>query len=286
MLLAAAVLLALYSDAAMPTKRINRTVFATANDQRPRPLVVVSYATDDAHLQAVRVLFCTLERHEEWRQRAQFRVLVPMPFFARALEVFATDRVIAVAKINATAPTFGKFHAWALDAWERVLFIDCDTCVVDPLALLRALPTWELTKRQIVAAPDPAPPDTINTGLFFVKPSRAIASGLEKMREESDRSDQDVVNRAFRREWYGTERMMDARFNWHAWMGANNVSTLGYGGDALAGRVAVIHYSGVKNKPWLYMTPQRRATLSDAWQRAMRPWWSMHAVCGASAVVK
>jgi hypothetical protein len=263
-------------------KRINRTVFVN-NDQRPRPLVVVTYATDDQHLQAARVLFCTLERHEEWRQRAQFRVLVPIPFFARALETFATDRVIAVANINANAPTFGKLHAWTLDAWDFVLFIDCDAFVLDPIALLRALPTTRLTKAQIVAAPDPAPPDTINTGLFLIKPNRTIAAGLEKLRNKGDRTDQDVVNRAFRKGWYGTSRMLEARFNWHAWMSANNVSALGYDNDdcATCGRVVVVHYSGAKNKPWLYMTPQRRATLSDAWQRAMRPWWSMHAVCGA-----
>lgn len=241
-----------------------------------RPLAIVTLASNDAYLEAARVLFCSLRDASALRALAyDMRVLVPRGFHMRAAERFESHEIIPTP--HAATPrevSFLKFHLWTLESWERVLFIDSDALVLNATALvsaLRALPSAV----SIAAAPDPAPPDTINSGLLFIRPNRSIAARLNAMRRESDRTDQDTINRMFQRRWYGTRAMLPARFNWHAWLSASDVPSPLVHSDGGEAAVAVVHYSG-ERKPWLYVTPQQRAMLSDRWKEVMRPWWAAH----------
>ena len=241
-----------------------------------RPLVIVTLASNDAYLESARVLFCSLRDARALGVTYDTRIMVPRSFHMRAAEWFESHEIIPTP--HAATPrevSFLKFHLWTLDSWERVLFIDSDALVLNATALvgaLRALPDAVA----IAAAPDPAPPDTINSGLLFIRPNRTIAARLGAMRRDSDRTDQDTINRMFQRSWYGTRAMLPARFNWHAWLSAADVPAPLVHSDGGSAAVAVIHYSG-ERKPWLYVTPQQRAMLSERWKEVMRPWWAVHA---------
>lgn len=247
----------------------------------PRPLVIVTLASNDAYLESARVLFCSMRSAREIGVEYDVRVIVPRDFHMRAAEVFESHEIISITPPRAATQrevAFLKFHLWTLDSWERVLFIDSDALVLnatDLMSALRALPR----SVDLAAAPDPAPPDTINSGLMFLRPNRTVAERLGAMRRAYDRTDQDTINRMFQPRWYGTRAMLPARYNWHAWLSAADVPSPLVHSDGGGAAVAVVHYSG-ERKPWLYMTPQQRAMLSERWKETMRPWWSMHAaVC-------
>lgn len=245
-----------------------------------RPLAIVTLASNDAYLESARVLFCSLRDARTLGVTYDTRIMVPRGFHMRAAEWFESHEIIPTP--HAATPrevSFLKFHLWTLDSWERVLFIDSDALVLNATALMSALRALPSTVA-IAAAPDPAPPDTINSGLLFIRPNRSIAARLDAMRRDSDRTDQDTINRMFQRGWYGTRAMLPARFNWHAWLSAADVpAPLVHSDRSGEAAVAVVHYSG-ERKPWLYVTPQQRAMLSERWKEIMRPWWSVHgAMC-------
>ncbi|PVH14109.1 uncharacterized protein CXQ87_002234 [Candidozyma duobushaemuli] len=129
------------------------------------------------------------ERLRQQRLHGAKRVLLIVPgrFSRRQLELLAAfwDEVVPVEQSQETqnencndgtfsgwrnghAEALAKIELWRLP-YEKVLFLDADTLPRAPVADLLAV---DFAPDQIVAAPDAGCPDTFNSGVFVLRPSR------------------------------------------------------------------------------------------------------------------
>jgi len=159
------------------------------------------------------------------------------------------------------ANVFTKLHAWELDDFDCVVFLDSDTLVVQNIDDL-------FERRTFAAAPDFFMPDRFNSGVMVIEPSRAmyarIVAALAK-EASYDGGDQGVLNSVFH-DWYAmpVEHRLPAGYNQpnfiyqfaqpHALLRA-----------MLERETKVIHY--MVQKPWLAW-----ATLTGA----AAPWWDVY----------
>ncbi|KAE8215115.1 hypothetical protein CF327_g1537 [Tilletia walkeri] len=91
-----------------------------------------------------------------------------------------------------------KLHAWRLTQYEKVVFLDADTLVLQPLSHLFSMDT------SFAAAPDIGWPDAFNSGVLVLKPSLQTFSDIRSFAAEHgswDGADQGLLN-----DFYGAER--------------------------------------------------------------------------------
>ncbi|GAA6004865.1 hypothetical protein JCM11491_002259 [Sporobolomyces phaffii] len=135
------------------------------------------------------------------------------------------------------AASLTKLHAFRLDQYEKIIFLDADTLVLRPLAHLFHLP------HAFSAAPDQGWPDAFNSGVMVCEPSRETFDGLiETMNGKGtwDGGDQGLLNDYFP--------------NWNRLSFTYNVTPSAYYTYAPAYKrhgqdVNVLHFIGA-NKPW------------------------------------
>ncbi|CAO1617098.1 unnamed protein product [Sympodiomycopsis kandeliae] len=87
-----------------------------------------------------------------------------------------------------------KLHAWRLTDYDKVLFLDADTLILQPLAHLF------LTKHHFAASPDTGWPDIFNSGVMLLTPSHDTFDGLLQLAAERgswDGADQGLINEHF-----------------------------------------------------------------------------------------
>ncbi len=143
------------------------------------------------------------------------------------------------------AHVFTKLRAWELTAYDKVVFLDADTIVVQGIDDLFARPG-------IAAAPDFFLPDQFNSGVMLLEPDRdTFESMLERLGSvpSYDGGDQGFLNEFFH-DWYAmpVEHRLPIGYNVH-----NFIFQFLHSHESLkaelARRVKVIHYT--LQKPWL-----------------------------------
>ena len=135
--------------------------------------------------------------------------------------------------------TFTKLQLWTLTQFDKVVFLDADTCV------LANVDDLFLNDDELAASPDMGWPDCFNSGVFVARPSQYTYEKLLNFAAEHgsfDGGDQGLLNDFFP--------------NWKRLPFVYNVGVSAsysylpaykrYGND-----VKIIHFAGVE-KPWLW----------------------------------
>lgn len=96
--------------------------------------------------------------------------------------------------------TCTKFNAWKLTKYNRVIFMDSDTIVLNKID-----DAFSYSNASLVAAPECFPPDTFNSGFMVLTPSietynYLISVGNEKGSAEG--GDQGILNNYFCKNWF------------------------------------------------------------------------------------
>ncbi|KNE55558.1 hypothetical protein AMAG_17793 [Allomyces macrogynus ATCC 38327] len=201
----------------------------------------------------------------------------------------AFDRVIPVGPIFVDDPrlallngrpelrtSFTKLRAWTLTQFEKLVFLDADTLVVQNLDDLMDRP-------ELSAAPDAGWPDMFNSGVFTLVPSidtyRALRAHLRE-HGSLDGGDQGLLNAFFGAAW----RVDPARrlpFTDNMTPTANYMYLPAL--RAFASSVRVLHFIG-RIKPWhCFCSADGTALhaphgLAEEVKDLMRRWWAVHAV--------
>lgn len=161
-----------------------------------------------------------------------------------------------------------KLHAWRLTQYEKVLFLDADTLVLQPLAHLFA------SAAAFAAAPDTGWPDIFNSGVMLLTPSNDHFEGMLRLAAENgswDGADQGLIN-----EYFGGEVGSGGEGRGGGWSRLPFIyNTTALGGYTYApafarygSNVKVAHFIGA-DKPWRNRTP--RASSAQAAQ-----WWAVY----------
>lgn len=97
--------------------------------------------------------------------------------------------------------TCTKFNAWTFVEYDRVIFMDSDTIVLQPID--DAL--YSYSNATFVAAPECFPPDTFNSGFMVLKPSIKTLHYLMAVGDEmgsAEGGDQGILNNYYCQNWY------------------------------------------------------------------------------------
>ena len=105
---------------------------------------------------------------------------------------------------------YTKLRVWQLEEYERVLYVDADCMAVRSLQEL-------FDYEPLAAAPDTLPPDSFNSGLMLLQPSRAVwreMKGNFSLLPSHNGGDQGFLNRFFP-DWYaqGNRSRLPYAFN-------------------------------------------------------------------------
>lgn len=155
---------------------------------------------------------------------------------------------LAMLKRPELGITFTKIHCWKLTQYQKCVFMDADTMVVQNIDDL-------FTRDEISAVADVGWPDIFNTGLFVYQPSAETFDGLLKLADEEgsfDGGDQGLINSYFSN-WGQDDikKHLPFLYNLQATPSYTYSPAFArFGKDA-----KVIHFIGA-NKPWGNFDPQ------------------------------
>ncbi|CAB4018521.1 Glycogenin-2 [Paramuricea clavata] len=172
--------------------------------------------------------------------------------------------------------TFTKLHAWKLVEYEKCVFLDADTLVLQNVDDL-------FNRPEISAAPDIGWPDCFNSGVFVFVPSiqthealiaHALAVG------SFDGGDQGLLNSYFNN-WLhlGPEHRLPFVYNLHS----NSSYTYSPAFKRFGNDVKIVHFIGRK-KPWQYtVNLETGKVIHDhgiisvtSSERFIQQWWDVY----------
>lgn len=107
------------------------------------------------------------------------------------------------AGIRRWSSTCTKFAAWKLTQYDRIVFMDSDLVVVEPIDDV----LYGFSNATFVAAPETFPPDNFNSGFMVITPSMKTFDYLLEVNERigsAEGGDQGVFNNGLCPEWYCT----------------------------------------------------------------------------------
>eukprot|EP00808_Paulinella_micropora_P031986 g39500.t1 len=248
-------------------------------DIKPRPEVYCTMITSDGFLPGALVLAVSLRRAGATRPAV---VMVTEDVSAAARTKLAVHgyHVIAVpnlplpAGVSSHVPAweavgYTKLRLWQLEQFKRIVYLDADTVVKEPIEELFALRLDPALR--FAAAPDLLPPDHFNAGMLVVEPDRQVFRRmlLTMARLPSyDGGDTGFLN-AFFPSWY-TSSYRDTRLSF----GYNAQRTLQWFTRAkpaywdTISPLKIVHYSS-SPKPWEVAPDKARGPLE-------RDWWHIH----------
>lgn len=180
-----------------------------------------------------------------------------------------------------------KLHAWRLQEYSKIVFLDADTLVLQPIAHMLG------SEAIFAACPDTGWPDIFNSGVMILSPAKSTFDGLLELAAEGgswDGADQGLIN-----EYFGGEAGRGSEGcggGWTRLSFAYNVTTLGGYMYAPAFQrhragIKVAHFVGEK-KPWKSRRPSSAGQDAEqARQGNMAAfWWEVYGkyypVSGAS----
>lgn len=205
---------------------------------------------------APRVLMVTPDVRPAARER-----LAGQGWTIREVEPIANPNPATRQMLPRFGAAYTKLRAWELDDYDKVVFLDADTIVVQNVDDLFARPA-------LAAAPDFFLPDRFSSGVMVIEPSRALFQRMVEalsLLGSYDGGDQGFLNLFFE-DWYA--RPVAHRLP----VGYNMAHFIyqfmrGHQGtfEALKHEIKIIHY--LVQKPW-----RARSTLSGASEL----WWEAY----------
>ncbi|KAJ2076722.1 glycogenin glucosyltransferase [Coemansia sp. RSA 988] len=196
--------------------------------------------------------------------------------------------------------TLTKIGIWALTEYERIVFLDADTLVLNSIdALLDILPLENAQQRDndiaigqdirqnggmrneglLAAAPDLGWPDCFNSGVFVAKPSKTThAQLLDLLANQGsfDGGDQGLLN-AYFDDWSRADHTRRLPFAY------NTTSTSFYSYAPAFARfsltIKIVHFIGLQ-KPWKWHRSADGSLHGDnvvaSFMSFVEQWWRMH----------
>lgn len=163
--------------------------------------------------------------------------------------------------------TFTKMHVFNLVQYEKCVFLDADTLVLQSID--------DLFDRNVdfAAAPDVGWPDCFNSGVFVFKPSAATYSALLTHAAtvgSFDGGDQGLLNTFFST-WSTGDSASRLSFTYNMTANASYGYVPAY--EQFKAQIRVVHFIGA-HKPWLGMPhpgPGMHAVVS-----LVEQWWIVH----------
>ncbi|KAL4121374.1 hypothetical protein QTP88_013899 [Uroleucon formosanum] len=168
--------------------------------------------------------------------------------------------------------TFTKLHCWTFTNYDKCVFLDADTLVLQNCDEL-------FEREELSAAPDPGWPDCFNSGVFVYKPSQDTFSKLlefARTRGSFDGGDQGLLNMFFK-EWSNTDISKHLSFTYNVvWS-----STYSYlpALKQFGQNMKIVHFIS-SSKPWLqsFNTETRLVTSThggSGLQELLQLWWDL-----------
>ncbi|KAE9530544.1 hypothetical protein AGLY_011006 [Aphis glycines] len=168
--------------------------------------------------------------------------------------------------------TFTKLHCWTFTNYDKCVFLDADTLVLQNCDEL-------FEREELSAAPDPGWPDCFNSGVFVYKPSQdTFGQLLEFARTKGsfDGGDQGLLNMFFK-EWSNTDISKHLSFTYNVvWS-----STYSYlpALKQFGQNMKIVHFIA-SSKPWLqsFNTETRLVTSThggSGLQELLQLWWDL-----------
>jgi len=140
--------------------------------------------------------------------------------------------------------TLSKIHCWRLTQYQKGVFLDADTLVLQNIDEL-------FDREELSAVPDIGWPDCFNTGVFVFSPSEDTFRGLLKLAKEKgsfDGGDQGLLNTYFS-DWLTKDISRHLSFIYN--MSSIAVYSYPPAYKQFGQNVKVVHFLG-SLKPWLY----------------------------------
>lgn len=168
--------------------------------------------------------------------------------------------------------TFTKLHCWTFTNYEKCVFLDADTLVLQNCDEL-------FEREELSAAPDPGWPDCFNSGVFVYKPSQDTFNELlefARTRGSFDGGDQGLLNMFFK-DWAHTDISKHLSFTYNVvWS-----STYSYlpALKQFGQNMKIVHFIA-SSKPWLqsFNTETRLVTATSGGaglQTLLQLWWDL-----------
>ncbi|XP_068626214.1 uncharacterized protein [Battus philenor] len=165
--------------------------------------------------------------------------------------------------------TFTKIHCWNLTQYEKCVFLDADTLVVQNCDEL-------FEREELSAAPDVGWPDCFNSGVFVYKPSAETFSALINFAQERgsfDGGDQGLLNSYFS-DWAHGDIGKHLPFLYNVTSAAfySYLPALKHYGQNLK----IIHFIGAA-KPWLqqFNWESRSVDAPEHLKELLQLWWDL-----------
>ncbi|KAM3967781.1 uncharacterized protein ACR2FA_011318 isoform 2-T3 [Aphomia sociella] len=165
--------------------------------------------------------------------------------------------------------TFTKIHCWGLTQYEKCVFLDADTLIVQNCDEL-------FEREELSAAPDVGWPDCFNSGVFVYKPSAETFDQLIKFAQERgsfDGGDQGLLN-SFFSDWARGDINKHLPFLYNVTSAAfySYLPALKHYGQNLK----IIHFIGAA-KPWLqqFNFESRTVEAPEHLREFLQLWWDL-----------
>ncbi|XP_045776372.1 glycogenin-2-like isoform X7 [Maniola jurtina] len=165
--------------------------------------------------------------------------------------------------------TFTKIHCWNLTQYEKCVFLDADTLIVQNCDEL-------FEREELSAAPDVGWPDCFNSGVFVFRPSAETFSNLITFASERgsfDGGDQGLLNSYFSN-WAQSDISKHLPFLYNVTSAAfySYIPALKHYGQNLK----IIHFIGAA-KPWLqhFNWQSRSVDAPEHLREFLQLWWDL-----------
>lgn len=182
----------------------------------------------------------------------------------RVFKSLRSERAVAKRQFN-------KFRIWQLTEYEKLVYIDLDTLVVENVDELFDHP-------DVSAAPDILTGDKFNSGVLVFKPSMDFADMFQRSVEHNtifsyNKGDQGILNR-IHDDWFSQDirhrlptkynflKMFPDHYNPPDWFDQNTV-------ESFVGPPKIVHFANPWTKPWILPEPGAREEVYGAfWRKA------------------
>ncbi|KAH8400899.1 hypothetical protein KR009_001679, partial [Drosophila setifemur] len=168
--------------------------------------------------------------------------------------------------------TFTKLHCWRLVQFEKCVFLDADTLVLQNCDEL-------FEREELSAAPDVSWPDCFNSGVFVFKPSVETFGQITEFAVKNgsfDGGDQGLLNQFFA-DWATADIKKHLPFVYNVTAYASYCYLPAF--KQFRDKIKILHFAG-KLKPWLiqFNSETKVATVSADYAHAqdlIQLWWNI-----------
>ncbi|XP_020804463.1 glycogenin-1 isoform X2 [Drosophila serrata] len=168
--------------------------------------------------------------------------------------------------------TFTKLHCWRLVQFEKCVFLDADTLVLQNCDEL-------FEREELSAAPDVSWPDCFNSGVFVFKPSVETFGQITEFAVKNgsfDGGDQGLLNQFFA-DWATADIKKHLPFVYNVTAYASYCYLPAF--KQFRDKIKILHFAG-KLKPWLiqFNSETKTASVSSDYAHAqdlIQLWWNI-----------